>query len=74
MNGIQGNKPAGWQWYRLLDAEVKILKYKKITIDIVIYIMVLSDGPVSYLKVSSDDVMNITINETDFNEIRKFFE
>ena len=38
MNGIQGTKPAGRQWNRLLDVVVKILDYKKSTIDHAIYI------------------------------------
>ena len=33
MNGIQGKKPSGKKWNRLLNAVVTILKYKKITID-----------------------------------------
>ena len=33
MNVIQGTKPAGRQWNRLLDAVVTILRYKNITID-----------------------------------------
>ena len=33
MNGIQKTKPAVIQWNILLDAVVKILKYKKSTID-----------------------------------------
>ena len=33
MNGIQGTKPTGIQWNRLLDVVVSILKYKKSTID-----------------------------------------
>ena len=44
MNGIQGTKPAGQQWNRLLDAVVVILKYNKITIYHAIYIKVFSDG------------------------------
>ena len=33
MNGVQGKKPAGRQWNRLLDAVVIIIKYKNRTID-----------------------------------------
>ena len=33
MNGIQGTKPSGRQWNRLLDAVVTIIKYNKSTID-----------------------------------------
>ena len=38
MNGIQGTKPAGRQWNRLLDVVVTIIKYKKSTIYHAIYI------------------------------------
>ena len=72
MNGIQGTKPDGRQWNILLDAVDTILKYKKITIDNTIYIKVLSDGTVSYLTVSTDDVINTTNNETEFPEIKIF--
>ena len=50
------------QWNRLLDAVVKILKYKKITIYYAIYIKVFFDGTVSYLTVSTDDFLNTTNN------------
>ena len=40
MNEIQGTKPAGIQWNRLLGAVVTILKYKKSTIYHSIYIKV----------------------------------
>ena len=66
MNGIQGTKPAGRQWNRLLDAMVKIIDYKKSTIDHAIYIKVFDDGTVSYLTVSTDDVLNTTNNENVF--------
>ena len=33
MNGINVTKPSGWQWNRILDAVITILKYNKITID-----------------------------------------
>ena len=39
-----------------------------------IYIKVLSDVTVSYLIVSTDDVINTTNNETAFPEIRKIEE
>ena len=58
MNGIQETKPYGRQWNRLLDAVVTILKNKNSTIDNDIYIKVFSDGTVSYLKISTDDVLN----------------
>ena len=62
MNGIQGTNPAGRQWNRLLDAVVTILEYKKNTIDHAIYIKVFDDGTVSYLTLSTDDVLNTTNN------------
>ena len=67
-------KPAGRKWNRLLDVVVTILKYKKIIIDHAIYIKVLSDGKVSHLTVSTDDVLNATINETEFSEPTVFVE
>ena len=33
-----------------------------------------SDGTVSYLTVSTDDILNTTNNETAFTEIRRVFE
>ena len=51
-----------------------MIKFKKRTIDHVIYIKVLSDGAVSHLTVSTDDVLNTTNNETEFPELRRFFE
>ena len=51
MNGIQGTKPDGRQWNRLLDAVVMIIKYNKIKIDNYIYIKVFSDRTVSYITV-----------------------
>ena len=45
---------------RLLDAMVTIIKYKKSTIDHSIYIKVFNDGTVSYLTVSTDDILNTT--------------
>ena len=64
MNVIQGTKPDGRQWNRLLDAVVIVIKYKKIVIDNTIYIRVLSDVTVSYLTVSTGDALNSTNNET----------
>ena len=49
---------------------VTILKHKKITIDHAIYIKVFSDETVSYLTVSTDDVINTTNTETSFPELR----
>ena len=74
MNVIQGTNTSRQQWNRLLDAVVTIIEYKKITIDHVIYIKVLSDGTASYLTVSTYDVINANNNETVFPEIRIVFE
>ena len=51
-----------------------IIKYKNIKIDHDIYIKVFTDGTVSYLKVSTDDVINNTNYETAFPELTKVFE
>ena len=64
MNGIKGTKPAGRQWNRLLYAVVTIIIYKKTTIDNAIYINFFSDETVSYITVSTDDVLNTTNNKT----------
>ena len=69
MNEIQGTKPSGQQWNRLLDAVVKIIKYKKSIIDHTIYIKVFSDVTVSYLTFSTNDVINTTTNYTEFPEL-----
>ena len=53
---------------------VTILKYKKITIDHAIYIKVFYNVTVSYLTVSTNDVLNTTNNETSFFNPRIFFE
>ena len=74
MNGIHGTKPGGRQWNQLLDAVVTINKYKKSTIDHAIYIKFFSDGTVSYLTFSTDDVINANNNETSFPELRRVFE
>ena len=73
MNGLQGKKPAGRQWNRCIDAVVKIIRHKKIIIDNEIYIKLLSNGEVTYLTVSTDDVLNTTYNGTAFNELNKGF-
>ena len=57
MNRIQETKPAGRKWNIILDAVVAILKYKKIKIDHGIYIKVFYDVTVSFLTVSTDDVL-----------------
>ena len=74
MNGIQGTKPSGRQWNRLLDEVVTILKYKKSTIDHAIYIKVFTDGTVLYLKVSTNDVINTNNNKTEFPELKIVFK
>ena len=55
------------QWLQLLNI-------RKSTIDHAIYIKVLSDVKVSYLTVSTDDVINTTNNETEFHDLRRVFE
>ena len=74
MNEIQGTKPAGRQWNRLLDAVVTIIEYKKSTIDHAIYIKVFDDGTVSYLTVSTDDALNTPNNENAFPELTRVFK
>ena len=73
MNGIQGTKPSGIQWNRLIYALVPILNYKRITIDHDIYIKVFTDGTVSYITVYTDDFINTTNNETEFPEPTRVF-
>ena len=58
----------------LLDAVVTILKYKKRTIDHAIYIKVFAYGTVSYLTVSTYDVLNTTTNENKFPEQTRVFK
>ena len=53
---------------------VKITKYNKNTIDHAIYIKVLSDVTVSYITVSTGDVLNTNHNKIGFSELRIFFE
>ena len=50
------------------------MEYNKSTIGNDIYIKVFSDGTVSYLMVSIDDVFNTNTNETVFPELRIVFE
>ena len=52
---------------------VKIIKYNKITIYHNIHIKVSSDGPVYYLTVSTDNVINNNNNETASPEITRVF-
>ena len=63
MNVIQGTNPDGRQLNRLLDVVVAILKYNNRIIDHAIYIKVFTDGTVSYIKVSTYDVLGTTNNE-----------
>ena len=74
MNGIQGTKPDGRQRNRLHDEVFTILEYKKSTIDHAIYIKVFDYGTVSYLKVSTDDVLNTTTNKNAFRELTILFK
>ena len=53
---------------------VTILKYKKGTIDHDIYIKVFSEGIVSYITVSTDDVLNTNNKEIAFNKLTRVFE
>ena len=53
---------------------VTILEYKKSTIDHDIYIKVFDDGIVSYLTVSTDDVLSTTNNENSFPELTRVFK
>ena len=69
MNEIQGTNPLGRQWNRILDAVVTILKYNNSTIDHAIYIKVFTDGTVSYLTVSTYDVINTTNTKNAFPEM-----
>ena len=74
MNEMQGTKPSGWKCNRILDAVVIVLKYNKIAIHHAIYIKLFSDGTVSYLTVSTDDVLDSTNNSTSFTELTRVFE
>ena len=74
MNGIQGTKPARRQWNRLLDAVVTIIQYKTTKIDHAIYIKVFDDGSLSYLTVSTDDVLNTTNNQNTLPELTRVFK
>ena len=74
MNGIQGTKTFGRQCKIILNAVVTIIKYKKSPIDSSIYIKVFFDVIMSYLTVSTDDVLNTTNNEIKFTELTRAFE
>ena len=53
---------------------VTIIKYNKITIYHAIFILKKSDGTVSYIKFSTDDVLKTNNNETEFPELPIVFE
>ena len=74
MNGIQGIKMAGRQWNRILDTVVKIIKYKKSTIDNAIYINFFADGTMSYLTIPTGDVINTTNNQNAFPKLARLFK
>ena len=71
---VQDTKPEGRQWYIILDAGVKVPKYKKIIIDNAIYIKVFSNRTTFYLIFSTDNVLNTNNNYTSFTELKKVFE
>ena len=71
MNLIQATKTSGQECNRLLDAVVTSLKYMNIIIDSDIYIKLLYDGTVSYLKVFTDYFTNNTNNYAEFTELKK---
>ena len=56
MNGIQGNKPEGRKWNRIIHAAVKIVDYNKSTLERGIYVKIYYNSTVSYLVVLTDDV------------------
>ena len=64
MNEIQATKPSRRKWNSPIDTVVTVLKYKKSTIDHVIYIKVFSDGTLYYITVYTYDVLNPTNNKT----------
>ena len=51
-----------------------MMKYKKITVNNAIYINIFYDGTVSYLTVSTGDVLDIINNDTDFSGLKNVFE
>ena len=53
---------------------VKIIYYKRSTIDHAIYVKLFSDGTVSYLTVSMGDVLNTTNNYKVFQQLKRVFE
>ena len=69
MDGIKGTKPAGLQYNWLFDAVVEMMKSNKRIIDHAIYIKEFSVVTVSYLRVSTADVLNTTNNEIQSPEL-----
>ena len=57
MNGAQEKKTAVQNFNCLLDAVLKVLKYRNIKIDHAIYIRVFSNETVSYFIVFTNDVI-----------------
>ena len=55
---VQDTKPEGHQWNILLDAGVKVPKYKKVIIDNAIYIKVFSNITTFHLIFFTDNVLN----------------
>ena len=53
---------------------VTVIYYNKSTTNNDIYIKAFSDGTVSYLTISTDDVLNSTNNETVFTELINILE
>ena len=74
MNGIQGGGIDWWKWNILHDTLVTMIKYNENTIEHSVYIKVFTDVTVSYITVSTDDVLDTTNKETEFPELRSVFE
>ena len=74
MSIIQGTKLAGRKWNRLLDAVVTIITKKRSIIYHAIYIKVFSGGILSYLTVSTENVLDTTNNEIFFPELTIFLK
>ena len=69
MNDIQGNKPSCRQWNILVYSAVNIVDYKRNIIYHYISMKLFSNGTVSYLTVSTYDVLNTTNNNEKFWEL-----
>ena len=50
-----------------------MMQYKKVTISHAIYIKVFYDVTMSYLTISTNDVINTTNNTKEFPELRNFW-